>query len=95
MFVTASSPTQDSLGAVNGLAQTATSIMRALGPVSATSFFAISVEKNLLGGNFVYFVLILLTIVAFAAAQLLPDEPWPRETGEEGSQIIHQNTTYP
>ena len=78
MFVMASSPSQDSLGAVNGLSQTATSIMRTLGPASTTSFFAFSVEKNLLGGNLVYFILILLTIVAFAAAQLLPDEPWPR-----------------
>ena len=82
MFVTASSPSRDSLGAVNGLAQTATSVMRMLGPASTTSFFAFCVEKNLLGGNLIYLVLILLTIVGFAAAQLLPDEPWPRGTNE-------------
>jgi hypothetical protein len=90
MFVTTSSPTQDSLGAVNGLARTATSIMRAIGPAAATSFFAVSVERNILGGNLVYFVLILLTIVAFAAAPLLPHEPWPRKTGE-GNRIVYQS----
>jgi hypothetical protein len=78
MYVTASSPSPNSLGAVNGLAQTGTSVMRAVGPACATSFFAFSVGKNLLGGNLIYVVLTLTTLVAFAAVRLLPDEPWPR-----------------
>ena len=56
--------------------------MRAVGPASATSFFAVSVEKNLLGGNLVYLVLMLLSVLAYVAAQLLPEEPWPRGTGD-------------
>jgi hypothetical protein len=76
MFVTSSAPTTASLGATNGLAQTATAFMRAVGPACATSLFALSVEKNLEGGRLVYWVLISLTVVALAASRDLPDEPW-------------------
>jgi hypothetical protein len=78
MYITASAPSRNSLGAVNGIAQTGVSAMRAVGPACATSFFALSVEKNLLGGNLIYVILALTTLVGFAVVQLLPDEPWPR-----------------
>jgi Na+-transporting methylmalonyl-CoA/oxaloacetate decarboxylase gamma subunit len=88
MYVTTSAPTRDSLGSVNGLAQTATSFMRAIGPASATSFFAISIEKDFLGGNLAYIVLALLTVLAYGVGELLPKELWPRETSEDHESRI-------
>ncbi|KAF9068458.1 major facilitator superfamily domain-containing protein [Rhodocollybia butyracea] len=44
IYIRASAPNPYSLGATNGLAQTAVSIARAFGPVSTTSLFAVSVE---------------------------------------------------
>jgi hypothetical protein len=76
MFVTSSAPSRASLGATNGLAQTATSFMRAVGPACTTSLFALSVEKNLAGGRLVYWIIISLTFIALAASRYLPDEPW-------------------
>jgi hypothetical protein len=79
MYVTASAPSTNSLGAVNGIAHTGASGMRTVGPACATSFFAFSIERNVLGGNLVYVTLTLAMLAAFAAAQRLPDEPWPRK----------------
>lgn len=62
------------MGATNGLSQTLISLMRAIGPASATSLFAFTVEKNLLDGLLVYAVFIAITSVALAASQLLPKE---------------------
>ncbi|KAF9513234.1 hypothetical protein BS47DRAFT_1459060 [Hydnum rufescens UP504] len=49
ILVTKASPSRSCLGAVNGCAQTAASLMRAIGPASTTALFAVSVEKNLMG----------------------------------------------
>jgi len=72
IYVTSAAPSPSALGATNGLAQTTTSIMRCIGPTCATSLFALSVEKNILGGNLVYFILWLLTLAATSATLLLP-----------------------
>ncbi|KAF8878528.1 major facilitator superfamily domain-containing protein [Infundibulicybe gibba] len=50
MYITASPPNEHSLGATNGLAQTTVSLVRTLGPTISTSLFALSAEKNLMGG---------------------------------------------
>ena len=54
MHVTESAPNQGCLGAVNGLAQTAVSTARAIGPALSTSLFSFSVQYNILGGYGVY-----------------------------------------
>ncbi|KAG2039615.1 major facilitator superfamily domain-containing protein [Suillus americanus] len=74
MFITASAPTNTVLGAINGLGQTSASMARAVGPALATSLFAISKERNLLAGNAVYVVLIMLAGVLRWMGSQLPDE---------------------
>ena len=58
MSVSSAAPNKRSLGAMNGLAQTIVSTLRALGPAAATSLFAFSLQNNILGGQFAYAVLL-------------------------------------
>ncbi|KAI6099669.1 hypothetical protein F5141DRAFT_1032025, partial [Pisolithus sp. B1] len=58
VFVTGASPNKYSLGTMNGLSQTTTSIVRAMGPAAFTSLLAFSKEYNLLRGNHVYVALL-------------------------------------
>ncbi|KAJ7486883.1 major facilitator superfamily domain-containing protein [Mycena latifolia] len=75
MFLTASAPTS-SRGTVNGMAQTAVSSAKAIGPALATSLFSLSVEQNLLGGYAVYAVLLSISSLALLLAMRLPAEVW-------------------
>ncbi|KAF7312032.1 Major facilitator superfamily multidrug-resistance DHA1 sub-family [Mycena indigotica] len=75
MFVTASAPAS-SRGAVNGLSQTSVSLARSIGPILGTSLFSVSVQKNLLGGYFVYVALFSLSCIAVCLADRLPDDVW-------------------
>ncbi|KAG0709385.1 major facilitator superfamily domain-containing protein [Suillus ampliporus] len=79
MFITASAPAKNALGAINGLGQTSASIARAVGPALATSLFAFSKEHNLLNGNAVFFILIVLAIVLRWLASQLPDDMQERD----------------
>ncbi|KAG2363254.1 MFS general substrate transporter [Suillus spraguei] len=79
MFVTASAPTKNVLGAVNGLGQTSASMARVIGPAFATSLFAFSKEHNILNGNAVYVVLIMLAGVLRWLGSHLPDEIQDRD----------------
>ncbi|KAI6038822.1 major facilitator superfamily domain-containing protein [Pisolithus marmoratus] len=73
VFVTSASPNKHSLGTMHGLSQTTTSIARAVGPATFTSLFAFSKEYNLLGGNLVYFVLLILLSVLVLLSRRLPE----------------------
>ncbi|KAF8553972.1 MFS general substrate transporter [Imleria badia] len=73
MFVTRAAPNKRSLGSVNGLSQSFTSIARAIGPASTTSLFALSKEFNILGGNLVYVILALLATTLVLLSRRLPD----------------------
>ncbi|KAG2153184.1 major facilitator superfamily domain-containing protein [Suillus clintonianus] len=73
LFITASAPSNNVLGAINGLGQTSASVARAVGPALATSLFALSKEHNILGGNAVYVVLIMLAGLFRWLASQLPD----------------------
>ncbi|KAG6817275.1 hypothetical protein H0H87_010936 [Tephrocybe sp. NHM501043] len=70
------SPSKRSLGATNGLSQTAVSIVRAVGPAMATSLFSVSAEHRLLGGYAVYAILFAFSCVAILLALCLPREMW-------------------
>jgi len=73
MYIMAAAPNRRSLGALNGLAQTTASIMRAIGPASATSLFAFSVQHNFMGGYGIYVVVILMVIATSPLYARLPD----------------------
>ncbi|KAG2127825.1 MFS general substrate transporter [Suillus cothurnatus] len=74
MFITASAPTKNALGAINGLGQTSSSVARAIGPAFATSLFAASKEHSLLGGNAVFVILFMLAGALRWLGSQLPDE---------------------
>jgi hypothetical protein len=74
MFITTSAPAKNVLGAINGLGQTTASIARAVGPALATSLFALSKEHNLLHGNAVFLILVILGGLLRWLGSQLPDE---------------------
>ena len=79
MFVSSAAPNKRSLaalGAMNGLAQTIVSTLRALGPAAATSLFAFSLLNNIWGGQFAYAVLLDLAGVGLYVALQLPRNTW-------------------
>ncbi|KAF8630793.1 hypothetical protein AX15_002723 [Amanita polypyramis BW_CC] len=76
IYIIASSPNKNSLGATNGISQTIVSIARAIGPALATSLFSFSVENNILGGYVVYVILFVLSCLALLPALRLPSKPW-------------------
>ncbi|KAK7032726.1 efflux pump azaL [Favolaschia claudopus] len=81
LFVTASAP-KSSRGSVNGIAQSAIALARAIAPSLSTSLFSLSVQHNLLGGNLVYAFFLILSCGALVLARGLPAEVWPEEDDE-------------
>ncbi|KAF8896549.1 major facilitator superfamily multidrug-resistance, DHA1 sub-family [Infundibulicybe gibba] len=65
-------PSPDSMGAMNGLAQTLACTMRTLAPSIASSLFSISLERNLAGGNLVYIILLGINLIGIRASFMLP-----------------------
>ncbi|KAG8904028.1 hypothetical protein FRB99_002370 [Tulasnella sp. 403] len=53
LFITAAAE-KNALGSTNGIAQTAVSFIRMIGPAAATSLFAWTMEGNVMNGRFVY-----------------------------------------
>ncbi|KAG1881111.1 MFS general substrate transporter [Suillus subluteus] len=82
MFVTASAPTKNVLGAVNGMGQTTVSIAHAVGPMFAASIFAFSKDHNILGGHAVYVVLCIPAVGMLWLASHLPEELQNRDEDE-------------
>ncbi|KAF8630792.1 hypothetical protein AX15_002722 [Amanita polypyramis BW_CC] len=82
IYIIASSPNKNSLGAINGISQTTVSLSRAIGPALATSLFSFSVENNILGGGAVYIILFMLSCLALLPALRLPPRPWDVDESE-------------
>lgn len=61
------------MGTLNGLAQMASSSMFAFGPYAASSLFALSLEKHLLGGYLIWFVLFVVAACGLAVTMGLLD----------------------
>lgn len=83
IYVRSAAPDRRSIVATNGLAQTSVSVVRFIGPVTANSLYALSVQKNLVGGSFVYIVLIIASILSLYGTTYLPKRLWEAETEEE------------
>ncbi|KAI0774849.1 MFS general substrate transporter [Trametes elegans] len=79
LYISTSAVSNRSLGATNGLAQFIASVVRAVGPAASTSLFAISLERNWMGGYGVYAILISMTVALFSVSTLLPRTMWPKE----------------
>ena len=63
------------------------SVTRALGPAAATSLFALSTSRNLLGGYAVYVILSVAAIGALFVAARLPDGQWVHEDEDGPSEV--------
>ena len=75
LFIRSAAPARAALGTTNGLSQTMASFMRTIGPACATSLYAVSREHQLLGGQLVYVVLLLISTLTLSASFLLPMTP--------------------
>ncbi|KAG1767177.1 MFS general substrate transporter [Suillus placidus] len=82
MFVTASAPAKNVLGAVNGMGQMSISIAHAVGPLFASSIFAFSKDHNILGGHAVFVVLCIPAVGMLWLASHLPEELQNRDEDE-------------
>jgi hypothetical protein len=76
IYVSSAIPNRRSLGALNGFARAVESVQSMFGPVVADSLFAFSLTNNVLGGNFVYVVLLTLVCVGLYLASKLPRHMW-------------------
>ncbi|KAF9453689.1 MFS general substrate transporter [Macrolepiota fuliginosa MF-IS2] len=83
MFITTSAPTKRSLGTVNGMAQTAGSVARLIGPGFANVMLGLSIEKGWLGGYAVYFVMSFFAVGGVVLAKMLPEGAWDAADWEE------------
>ncbi|KAG8875169.1 hypothetical protein FRB97_005352 [Tulasnella sp. 331] len=71
IMVKMSAPNRESLGASFGLSQTMACLARALGPAFVSSLFALSIDKQILGGHFVWLVMFCIAVGGYAATQRL------------------------
>ena len=76
MFVTSAAPNRNSLGATNGMAQLAASIVRAIGPAGSTSLYALSIDHWWLQGYGVYAIFTTLACVLMLVGLPLPRYGW-------------------
>ncbi|KAG2355803.1 major facilitator superfamily domain-containing protein [Suillus spraguei] len=76
MYITVASPNRASVGATNGLGQVIVSVMRAVGPAAVNTAFSISIERQYLGGNLVYCVMVGTVCMAMGVGVLLPRTMW-------------------
>ncbi|KAG0699160.1 major facilitator superfamily domain-containing protein [Suillus ampliporus] len=78
IYIAAASPNQASLGATNGIAQLGVSIVRAIGPASATSTFSLSI-KNPHHAWIIYYYMIALACIGIWASLFLPRQLWKNQ----------------
>jgi hypothetical protein len=76
MYISSAAPNKRSLGTTNGLAQVVASTQRMVGPAAADWLFAFSLTNNVLSGNFVYVVLVVLVGVGLCISAQLPRNLW-------------------
>ncbi|SCV70961.1 BQ2448_3723 [Microbotryum intermedium] len=84
LVITSSAPSRRLLGTLNGLAQMLSSLMRAIGPLVASSLFVISKEKHVLGGQLVWLVWGCVAVLGFVSTLRLKEEKAAWRVLEEG-----------
>lgn len=77
IIVKSSVDRSEQLGSMFGLQQTCSSIARGMAPAFVSAIFALSVERQVLGGNFVWLVLFLVALTAVPLAWGVRDVPAP------------------
>ncbi|KAF9644584.1 MFS general substrate transporter, partial [Thelephora ganbajun] len=76
LYITSAVESPRALASVHGIAQTAASLIRAVGPAMSTSLFAYTLQHDWLGGLGVYIVLIAASLCGLPLAYKLPVNAW-------------------
>jgi hypothetical protein len=58
------------------------SIQRTVGPATAASLFAFSLDNNILGGNLAYLVQLTIVCVGLSIAVQLPKNAWKHDSDQ-------------
>ncbi|KAK8870112.1 hypothetical protein IAR55_000682 [Kwoniella newhampshirensis] len=74
IMVNDAAPNRRSLGAINGWSQAVSSMMRAIGPATASTLFALSVDRHALGGNLIWVVQVVLSLISVGVAMILKSD---------------------
>ncbi|KAN0136114.1 major facilitator superfamily [Lactarius tabidus] len=82
VYISSAAHNKRSLGATNGIAQMMVSIQRTIGPATAASLFAFSLDNNILGGNLAYLVMLAIVFVGLRVAVQLPKSAWKQNNGQ-------------
>lgn len=86
VLVKASAPSPDQLGSLFGLQQACFSIGRGIAPAFGSSLYAFSTDHQILGGNFVWVVLVALSVAAIPMSMGVMDVPAPMRLGAAKSR---------
>lgn len=73
------------MGTINGVAQMLGSGMRTLAPTFSSSLFSVSLQRKLAGGNMVYYIMMVITMVGIRCTGFLPRK---HETGQVRSPLV-------
>lgn len=76
-MVKASADAPEQLSSMYGLQQSCSAIARGVAPSFASSLFALSIERQLLGGKFVWVVFVALSAAAVPLTLSVRDVPAP------------------
>jgi hypothetical protein len=72
MHINEAAPSRRALGTLNGLAQTVATTCRIFAPITASSLFSLSQQHNLLGGNLVYYIMLVVAMCGLFVSTGLP-----------------------
>jgi hypothetical protein len=73
----AAAPSRHLLGAINGYSQVLSSGVRIIGPGGASILYAVSVSKHIMGGNLIWFVIGVTTIIGVISGAVIGESPRP------------------
>ena len=63
------------MGTALGIGQMLTSGMRSISPFLVSSLFSISLQRHLAGGNLVFYILMLTTLLYICISHMVPHPP--------------------
>ncbi|KAL9714426.1 hypothetical protein Ac2012v2_002741 [Leucoagaricus gongylophorus] len=78
--IVAQSAPKSIMGSINGLVQMTGCTMRTIAPAFASSLFSISMEKQILGGYFIYVVIYCIVLVGIGFSRHLTDQKLERSS---------------
>jgi len=75
VYVNSAAPNRASIGATTGFAQMVVSVVRAIGPSTINSAFALGIQKHVMGGHFAYWMMGGMTALSLVIVAALPKRP--------------------